>query len=1037
VNTATNDVNTLGASTTAGTIKYQDADDLILANVPTNGGNFAGVTAGLSLNSASTITLATAGPLSINDDITAASHITQTGGAVIIAGTAGTRTITANDGDVNFASSITSNQPLTINAGALGSGSNGRITIANGINSNSNAIELNGTDWDLTPSALGSIDANTSTVTIAHSKNGTINLVGSGAGLGAGLLGTDDLARITTAAAGTLYVGDATKTDTVNVGGNVDFAVSTPNAEIRAASLANSSGRIGTQNVASHLLTISTTNGATTNIIGNTGTANIAAQNSGTGDITFNTATGNLNITRSGPAGAGTGTAFCNGGGATSFCSTGSVAGMPVPSGGAIDLTVQNGALTVEANGGGMLATGNVTARTSGSITINDAINSSSGDIKLVAGRASGMGTVGETAWGTGGFQLGGININAPIRAGYASMNGNISMYSTGPIIQDPTADAGIQAFHTNSLTQGNLVGITFNDGTQAATITLENDKTTTSNSAAIGNCGTPAVAGTGNCVGPLTLETRKEAGLVPPTSAFAASDIKYKSINGTTIFGVGTAANIQFISPSQTISTGSINGKNVYFYATAGDVDLNVQITNQDINAGQSGGSLNLRAAGNVNIKAPTNAAKMGVAVGKVLSVTTDGVVTAEQFDHDLKLVATGDVVVEGSIYMKGDLTLRANASAAEVDSANPTAVPQASGGTGKVILATQPVSFYTGGAAPATSFPLEIKARNITIGIKEDGIPQPVAGLVVSSAGPVPPTAAGVAQRADAVIEATGTMEIYVTGDIDLTAGKAVAVTTGSTLKSTAVTALVANEMYIKGMGANNTSNITLTAGTAITNVSAGGGAIASADVFLFSSMKKEIDIGGTLTLKGGTTPIAGQSTASAKIDPIELVIRTGGDIVLIGGSGKNSSAGIINNGDISLFIGGSGTSKPITYVTGAVPTVSAGTPLAVSAGTSHTVNVPGGLIMIGGAGSGLFGAFDLPITLGDQIKGNFSGGGRVSTVNQSGLSSAFITANSPRAYDSLLGYIIFAANEETRAARLRAGLSTSDDSNMPSCN
>ena len=34
-------------------------------------------------------------------------------------------------------------------------------------------------------------------------------------------------------------------------------------------------------------------------------------------------------------------------------------------------------------------------------------------------------------------------------------------------------------------------------------------------------------------------------------------------------------------------------------------------------------------------------------------------------------------------------------------------------------------------------------------------------------------------------------------------------------------------------------------------------------------------------------------------------------------------------------------------------------------------------------------------------------------------------------------VLGYIIFAANEETRAARTRAGLSSGDEANMPSCN
>lgn len=194
-------------------------------------------------------------------------------------------------------------------------------------------------------------------------------------------------------------------------------------------------------------------------------------------------------------------------------------------------------------------------------------------------------------------------------------MNGAVSVYATGPVTQSNSADAGLQAFHADPFTQGNLKVVTFNDAIQGAKITLENDKQTAVNPGAIGDCGSPAVAGTGNCAGPLTLETRFADGRV---NEFAASDIKYKSINGTTIFGVGTAANVQFISPSHAITSGNINGKNVFFYATAGDIDLNVQIKNSDINVGNSGGSLNLVANGNININSPTDGAKAGVSIGR-----------------------------------------------------------------------------------------------------------------------------------------------------------------------------------------------------------------------------------------------------------------------------------------------------------------------------------------------------------------------------------------------------------------------------------
>jgi hypothetical protein len=980
------------------------------------GFNVGTVNSTAGINSTGTVTLTSAGALGLNDNITAASSISQNGGGTVaVGGTAGTRTLSATNGNISFSNSITSSQPLTLNAGT--GGSNGLITISGGINSNGNAIILNGTDWDFTGSATGSINANTGTVTIAHATDGTINLVASGTGLG-----TDDLARITTAATGTLYVGDSAKGDKVNVGGNVDFAVSTPNVEIRAASLTNSSGRIGTQNIASNLLTISTTNGASTNIIGNSGTANVAVHNSGAGNIFLNSTSGNLNVTRSGSAGAGSGTAID-------------------AANGTIELNVQAGTLTTAANGGGMVASGNIVARSNGALNVNDAINSSSGNVELVAGRASGMGgslngvSIGEGAWGTAtGFQFAPMNINAPVRSGYVNMNGNISLYSTGPITQSATGDAGIQSFFTKPLEQGQFVAMTFNDGVQAAPINLQNQTVSSANPGSIGNCGFSS--GTGNCAGPLILETRKAAGLIPPISPYAESDINYKSISGTNIFGVGTAAAIQFVAPSQTINSSNLNGSNVFFYATAGNIDLNVQITNADINGGLPGGSLNLIAAGNVNLNAPKDSSKSGVAIGKVLSVSSDGVVTAEQFNHDLKIVATGDIDLSGSVYLTGDLTLRANASAGEVNSATPGALPQASGGVGKVILTTQPVSFYSG-TPPATSFPLEIKANNITIGTTVGGTPQPVAGLVINAAGPAAATVAGVAQRADAVIEAQGALNVYVTGDIDLTAGNAAAITTGKALKSTAVAALVGDTMLIQGMGTGNTSNLTVTAGTSYTDTTGGGSAIASADAFLFAATKQVIDIGGSVTLRGGTTPKLGQSSAAANIDPNDLVIRAGGNIVLIGGSGPNSSASITNSGDIQLVIGASGNIQNFSYTVGANPVLVPGTGLVATSGATATISLPGGLILIGGPGSGLFGANNVSVTPGDQIKVNFTNGGVLSQVTQAGISSAFITADSPRSYDSLLSYLIFAANEETQAARVRAGISTTDDSSSPSCN
>jgi hypothetical protein len=178
----------------------------------------------------------------------------------------------------------------------------------------------------------------------------------------------------------------------------------------------------------------------------------------------------------------------------------------------------------------------------------------------------------------------------------------------------------------------------------------------------------------------------------------------------------------------------------------------------------------------------------------------------------------------------------------------------------------------------------------------------------------------------------------------------------------------------------------------------------------------------------LKGGlvTSPTGTQAIAAATLDPsTEQIITTGGSVILVGGGATGGatsptndvSARIVNGGDITFNIGGSGTVAVTSRV-----------------GTSHTA--PAGLVVIGGGGSGLFGADNKEIVLGDEIEARFTGGGGFSRLVDARLGTSAVVANSPRSYESLLGYIIFAANEETRAARIRAGL-TADDSSLPSCN
>ena len=227
------------------------------------------------------------------------------------------------------------------------------------------------------------------------------------------------------------------------------------------------------------------------------------------------------------------------------------------------------------------------------------------------------------------------------------------------------------------------------------------------------------------------------------------------------------------------------------------------------------------------------------------------------------------------------------------------------------------------------------------------------------------------------------------------------------------------------------SNSSNITLQGGTATSNTAAGGGALAAADALILGTKRKFIDIGGNIVLTGGTADSkdGGQTSAAAKIDPVNLRINTGGYIKLIGGDGPGARAAIVNTGDMEIKIGGK---FDYTYT---------------DASGTHTVRDVG-LLLAGGSGSGIFDRNNLPITLFYDVSAQVlllfpainggAGGGTYFLQTDLTKASGFVQSLSPRGFDdSLMSYIIFAANEETRTGRIRTGVSNTDDISKPSCN
>ena len=141
----------------------------------------------------------------------------------------------------------------------------------------------------------------------------------------------------------------------------------------------------------------------------------------------------------------------------------------------------------------------------------------------------------------------------------------------------------------------------TFNNAAQAGVIDLRND-----------------LADRGNSTGPIRLEARP-AGAINP-SAYAQGNIDYKSINGIVIAGVHTAADFSLTGKSIELPPEiSVSGANATLISTAGDVTLSSAIINAQINGGQTGGSLNLYATGNIVLNNPGGGSS-GVVIGRDL---------------------------------------------------------------------------------------------------------------------------------------------------------------------------------------------------------------------------------------------------------------------------------------------------------------------------------------------------------------------------------------------------------------------------------
>jgi hypothetical protein len=1038
-----NNVTTLAANV-AGSISYRDTDTFsvgVVADAP-SGVSTTGITT--TGGNTSTVTLDNGGVMTIAQNISTDGAFSQisTGGAGTVT-TSGTRIIATTGDGVSFAKAVTvSGGDLSVDTTTGGSTSGGAITFSSTLAGGGKNVTLNGGNGG-NVQAVGAVSG-VANFTITNANNIDLAAVTTSGPIDFTGQGTTTLpSTVTSGGAVTMRVNDLNLGGTINAGANavtltsatagrrIDLGISggsALNLDSTELSKINTTGLL-TVGDAAHTGVVSI-NSAISSPAGATGGFAIV---NGTGDIAVNggvtyttgVSTGNLTlttgggITSNGSALDVSGTLAMN---AATGVGTSAALPMVLSHSGGTTLTVSNstsgGVFVREDLGDLNVAWINNLAPTGAgmnlsvgsNLNINGTIQNASGDVQFVTGNDAAYAAYGLQPASVAIGTLGGVDIKGQV---IASNGGAISIYSTGAVTQGTSVAAGLQS-------TGALNVRTFNSTDGVGILNLQNN-----------------LAGSGNSMGPITLEARLAGGTSGTPSAYALSNIDYKSINGTNISGIGTAADFSLVAPSQTINLApgaSLSGKNVKLIATAGDVTVLSAITNDQINGGKTGGSLSLYATGNVVLNNPGGTSK-GVVIGKDMGTDLLGNRVFEKFDHGLKLVATGDVRIYGTVEMVGDLALRANAGASEALGSGAAGVGS---GNGSVII------------AGSAGNPVEVRAKNIVVGVKDgSGNPLPVQNLIVDNRG----NSAGTNQFLDTALRADEKLDIYLNGDqngpgtsgnIEIYGGTAAASSpgvAGVAGKSSALAAIRGDVVTILGVRAGtgtgaalninsnlrylfNSSNITMKGGTATSNTAGGGGALAAADALILGVTSKFIDIGGNLVMEGGTadSKSGGQTSAAAKIDPVSLTINTGGYIKMLGGKGAGAPAGIVNVGDIEINIGGK---TDYTNADGSV--------------------VPNiGLLMIGSTGSGIYDRNNLPIPrelLGDvasQVRVLFPGGGSYYLGGDATRATAFIQSDSKRGFDdSLMAYIIFAAQESARTGRINAGVSAADDSSKPSCN
>ena len=659
-------------------------------------------------------------------------------------------------------------------------------------------------------------------------------------------------------------------------------------------------------------------------------------------------------------------------------------------------------------------------------------------------------------------YNVGALNLaGTGVNAGINSTGGNVTLVATGPIMQSApvTTDA--------------LAVVTLNS--PGADITLTdggNDAQSYSLFACLalpGGCptDTPVLSTSGTKFGNGS------------NANYAAGAIDYRDSNGANLSGIGTVSAFStFTAGDTTITANSISASDITLEAS-GDIfiDLGSDLTKinnagtgsfnliagRDITMLDSSGTigtsgstfnhaLNLTAAGNITLNESIYQAT------KNLTLTGNAGGLSATGNQTLAASGAGSVTLQGNhvVSTGGDVTIRGvNFSLLggnQGDGSGQSPNGQELTVTGTINLLNSGVITVQGGTADATSAAgARMTGGTINIGTNGGGsnpIRMLVQGGTNSNFGYVTSDFLDPLielRQPDALVESTGNMFVYLRSDpavldpfgspysLQVRGGTATANDDGGQFRfATALAAMRAKNMTMVADG-----SVLLEGGT--TNLNAARSFAATSAIVLVETEKRlttttpnasVIVRGGTANVSSSLSSVSARNAlALAQLDPSKLFLSIGGRLVLEGGrrtgpAGSLTSARIDAGDEIQISV--FGAPAPYTYTT--------------SAGGSNTVT--GSFLMIGGRNSGFFDSFNVPLG-GDSYPKEFpitvsllGAGASYLRIPDTGLGDGIVQTGLSVFDESLLSYIIFAANEETRAARIRRGAGEGDDLGPAAC-